>query len=196
VSSSDCFISSIDLFSKGTCPALFAPVSIDGRAQGALDEGNTLYGPFGNPGGVNILDAAIGPFNNTVDAVVRNNHILALGSSFGITLGGLGLMTAIITQNVVENANVGIGLQTANATAFDASIFLNDVIASRAHGISSVGPYTFPTELSLGGFGNYWDHREAPGFRPSDTNNPVIRDSLPFCAPITTPARPLPPTCP
>ena len=87
-------------------------------------------------------------------------------------------------------------MQTANATAFDARIFLNDVIASRAHGIGSVGPYTFPTELPIGGVVNYWDHHEAPGFRASDTNNPVIRDSHPFCAPIATQARPLPPLCP
>jgi hypothetical protein len=192
VTDQDCFIPAIDLSSKETGNSLSPALIVDGRVQGALDEGNLLYGPFGNPGGVNPLDAAFGSYNNTLGAVIRNNLINASGSSFGITLAGNGLLTTTVTQNIVNGANVGLGFQQNMTTSFGAKIFLNDVTGSLTRGVSSIGTYTLPSELSFGGAGNYWGHSEAPGFRVSDTNNPSIHDSHPFCQSVATQTRVLP----
>jgi nitrous oxidase accessory protein NosD len=137
----------------------------------------------------------MGPYNLTADAVVQNNRIFAAGSSFGITLGGQGLMSATITRNVVEGANVGLDLQRNNATFFGARIFLNDITGSMRP-VTITGAYTFPTELSQGGAGNYWGHASPPGFSAVDTNNALIGDQHPFCQPVAANTGPLPPICP
>lgn len=208
VTNADCDIPGIDLEPLGTCPPLAAPVPSDARAIEPISEGNTLIGPFGNPGGQDVLDAAIGPFGGTVGGVVRNNHVDAEGSSFGLVVSGDGILDtltrapgsgAVITRNVIDGAEVGItfALRQADLPTFGAHVFRNDIVHSGTFAVTSFEPtYALPTELSEGGVGNYWGHSTAPGFLASDSNNPVVVDHHPFCAPVAEQPGPPPATCP
>jgi nitrous oxidase accessory protein NosD len=164
-----------------------------------------LVGPFGNAGGSDPTDAAIGPFGGTVNGVVRNNHVIAAGSSFGIVVQGEGIRDSVtlapasgatITGNVIDGARTGLNLREGAATFFGANISQNDFVNSVSRGVSATGAYTASTELSVAGVGNYWGHAAAPGFLPSDSNNPLIADRNPFCEPVAGHADPLPLTCP
>jgi hypothetical protein len=193
LSNSDCFISGIDTTSRGSCPAL-GSITVDARALETVTESNTLIGPFGKSGGTNSLDAAMS-VSLTVQAVVQSNRVIAAGSSFGITLQSVALTDATVRNNVVDGAKVGLNLARGTATFFGAQVSQNDFTGS-VFGVSTTGPYTFPTELSVGGIGNYWGHNAPPGFRTTDTNNFNVRDSNPFCQQVAGMTAPLPAMCP
>jgi hypothetical protein len=194
LTSADCNIAGIDAVSRGSCPLLGPPVITDGRVHGVITEGNLLIGPFGEPGGADVVDAAITVAASCLNAVVQNNRIWAAGSSFGITISNV--TTTVLTRNVINGGQVGLNLRSGAATSFDALIWLNDVINSSANAVATTGIYTIPTELSVGGVGNYWGHRAAPGFRPADTNNPLVADHNPFCRHVAASIGQLPATCP
>jgi hypothetical protein len=216
LSDSDCLLFGVE---AGSCPPLDPGVFLEARALGALAEGNTLNGPFGDPGGTAAVDCAIGPFGGTVGAVVRENHIFAAGTSYGIVVQGQGLRDsatnaansgAVITRNVIVGARTGLNLrqQTPAATVFGARISRNDIVDSLVTPVSSFGAWTLASELSVddqgrvcgagstGCVGNYWQHDEAQGFRATDTNDALIHDSNPFCQPVAGLVGLLPATCP
>jgi hypothetical protein len=94
------------------------------------------------------------------------------------------------------------------ATFFGARISQNDIINSVTRPVGITGAYTLDSELSVddqgricaagatGCRGNYWQHDAAPGFRATDTNDPVIHDSNPFCQPVAALGGVVPATCP
>jgi hypothetical protein len=220
VTDDDCNLAGFDDVSLGPCQ-LGPIVSFDSRALGALVEGNTLYGPFGVsvPAGTPQLDCALGPFGGTVGAVVRDNRIFAAGSFQGIVVAGEGLLEssmhtpnsgAIVTRNIIDGAKTGLSLrqQAPIAPFFGARISENDIINSTTSPVGSFGTYTLASELSVDAQGqicppgaancrgNYWQHDAAPGFRATDTTNPLIRDSNPFCQAVAALGGVVPPTCP
>jgi hypothetical protein len=164
----DCNIPGVDEVPLGTCPVLGPVVNLDARAIGALVEGNTLHGPFGQLGPPALplpqLDCALGPFGGTVGAVVRDNLIFAAGSMHGIILSGEGLLDsvtlapnsgAIVTRNIIDGARIGLNLRAplpAN-NLFGARVSENDIINSLvvAVGSTQVGStdYAVPSELSV-----------------------------------------------
>jgi hypothetical protein len=212
----DCNLPGFD--AVGTCPALGPDKNIDGRAMNPLDEGNTLIGPFGDPGGTNTLDCAIGPFGSTLGAVVRDNRVSAAGSSFGVVVSGEGMRDsvtgaansgALITRNTVDGARVALNLRQPPApVVFGARIWQNDFTNSVTQAVAATGAYAIATELSVddqgrvcgvgstGCVGNYWGHPAAPGFDATDTNNAAIHDLHPFCQPVAAATGALPATCP
>jgi hypothetical protein len=194
--------SNLDCASGQTC----ANAIIDGRARANLSEGNTLYGPFGNAGGTNPLDSALGPFGGSVGATARNNTIYAAGTaygmtfatSFGIAIQGDGFVDsgtqlpgsgATITGNLIDGANVGLNLrQPPTATQFGVRFWRNDVLHSVSRAVTSTGAYTLPAELSVGGQGNHWGHTCSEGgfVAGVDSNSSLIVDSNPYGARLTS----------
>jgi hypothetical protein len=173
---------------------------------GATSEGNTLIGPFGDAGGTNTLDCALGQFGGTVGGVSRGNRIYAAGSSFGVAIQGEAIRDsvtlaansgAVIEGNLIDGANVGLFLQQGTAKFFGARISRNDIVESVTRPVSGSGMYAIDSELSVndqghmcvagstGCQGNYWGHNAPPCFRATDTNTTFIHDSNPFCHPVS-----------
>jgi len=176
---SDCQIPAIDPVSKGACVGV-TPQSIDARASDSLIEENNLTGPFST--------SAISG-GDTLDLTVRGNTIHGTGTETGIRLLSASLETATLTRNVIDRASTalffdhrnGADSRVAPATFFGASVFLNDMTATNSPAIRITNGYSFPSELSVGGQGNYWGHTCAEGgFPAADSPSPLIIDSHPF----------------
>jgi hypothetical protein len=159
------------------------------------------------------IDGAIQLGGSTIDARAASNVITADGTPFGFSINGDSLNAttncsapagpcgpATVTRNVIDGARYGLGLFAQGTKSFGAQIFLNDVTASLTKGVGGIPngamAYAVPSELSVGGAGNFWGHDTAPGFSSVDTDNPNIRDSNPFCQPVAALSSPPPPTCP
>lgn len=145
--------------------------------------------------------------SSTTDAVVTGNTIIGgkKGEPWGdngILLKGIGLETATVTRNTVTGFAVPLTLQDrSGATGFDAKISLNDFVTTGqgSQNILGVDPdpgsYPYPSELSVGGKGNYWGREcdDSDGFRNADepqqnhkVDSPLlhITDSHPYGDPV------------
>jgi len=174
-----------------------------------LLEGNSVTGGF-------IRDAIqVFVARNTT---LRDNVLSDAGRS-GVLLGSFGLESTTVTGNIISDNGINCALPFCTTAAsgrggfsfsrgtgpsnfaafFGAEISLNDVTDNlRGVGVITLVPYTFPSELSVEGQGNYWGHSSAPGFTAADSSlYPLVKDSNPYCVPVAEldPAL-LPPTCP
>lgn len=152
------------------------------------------------------------------DTTVSANSFSGGGRS-GILLSSFGLESSVVTRNAIfENgfncvapfcttAPLGLGgFSLARGTAasnfasfYGAELSLNDVTDNfRGVGVITLVPYTFPSELSVNGQGNYWGHSNSPGFLPVDSGlYPMVKDSNPYCSFVAElDANSLPPICP
>lgn len=149
---------------------------------------------------------------NAFDTVVRHNLIRStVGESVaGVLLLGKSLETATVMRNTIQGTKFGLRLRAGgatffgpHATFFGAKVFLNDITAtSKALDIPD-DSYSFPSDFSFQGQGNYWGRTcdDSEGFRePGDPNpdspNTLVVDSHPYGASVAgTSAENLPQTC-
>jgi hypothetical protein len=186
LTNADCFIPGVDAASLGSCSGVTSHPEIM-YSKDSLLEGNVLLPPY-DGGGI-----VTGPSENPV---ISENTIVGDGALPGIVLGGAALESATVTRNVISGAKNGLRLTAAPlgmsiATKFGSKVFLNDITGSTGRAIQTVGrnaasPYSFPTELSVSGQGNYWGHTCADGgFLSSDTSDPsLVTDSHPYGQPV------------
>jgi hypothetical protein len=160
-------------------------------------EDNKMLGPFWNTG-----VAA----RNTFNPIIRGNFISGAHNA-GIILFGKSIETATVTRNILQDNKAGFRLRTVTsffgpsffgpgAQNFGASIFLNDITESSQRAIDTDFPeekveYTFVSEFSTEGQGNYWGRTcsDSNGFREfgeqnADSPSPYINDSNPYGFPV------------
>ncbi len=143
----------------------------DLNSKNVLVDGNTVYGP------VEVgLQAA-----STENPVLRDNTVMNAQFA-GILLAFNAFETGTVTGNVITDSENGLFLFPFGKT-FGAKVSLNDFVGNA---LAVLGEEVeAPVELSVDGKGNFWGHTSAPGFRPTDTNEPsLITDSYPFLAPV------------
>jgi len=139
--------------------------------------------------------------SNTINPRIEGNLMTSgVTEDFGggISLDGKALEGAIVTRNVITDSRNGINLGASSsadllvpAEFFGAKIYLNDFTDIRRDAISIATDYTFDTELSFQGQGNFWDRScaDSDGFldvdepdRSNKTDSPesFITDSHPY----------------
>ncbi len=136
---------------------------------------------------------------NVFNPIIRGNKMEG-GESAGISLYGKSIETATLSGNIIKNNVAGIELDVSPPEFFGpppqffgAKIFLND-IAKNTNAISIFPDgtdYSFPSEFSVNGKGNFWGHRcsEDGGFieagKPNaDSPDPDIFDNHPYGEPV------------
>jgi hypothetical protein len=127
--------------------------------------------------------------SNSHAPMIRGNSITGATRS-GLIIRGKALemdtVVTVVTHNVIANNPMGLDLSRISgnysASSFGAQVFLNDITGSTVRAVDVLSSYTFPTELSVNGMGNYWGHTCLEGgFLSSDSPNiTLIHDSHPF----------------
>ena len=197
---------------------------VTGGAWSVCMDNNGMSPPEYRSRGTMVLDnelknADLGGvrLTHTMDAVIMGNSITrakkpthGAANSNGISIRNVGLENAIVTENTVNGYSIPLDLQAQSAAFFGAEIYRNDFVTDGAGHAGVVGveshpaTYSFPTDLSVGGMGNYWGRTcdDSDGFRDADEKlkgkvdspNLDVTDSYPYGEPVAGLPGPFP--CP